>query len=166
MFRTLQKAREGFTIIELLIVIAIIAILAGLVLNNFQGAQAKARDQQRTTDINNLHSKLEEKYNDDGFYPEAINPEATITDQFPGIDPGSAIDPNGNYIANQTALAAGGSWVESSPGTASTTAQYHYTPRDCSGTPAECSDYQLKAGIEQPSDTLEDPYIKYGLNNN
>ena len=57
MFKTLKKAQRGFTIIELLIVIAIIAILALLVLNNFQGAQAKARDQQRTTDINNIHGK-------------------------------------------------------------------------------------------------------------
>lgn len=163
MFRTLKKSQSGFTIIELLIVIAIIAILAGLVLNNFQGAQAKARDTQRVTDINNLHSKLEEKYNEDSFYPETIN-VATLTTQFPGIDAGSAKDPRGTDIANQTAVAAATNLNGTSPGSGGGSANYHYTPYGCSG--GQCTGYQLKTGIERSSSTTPDPYIKLGLNNN
>ncbi len=43
--------KRGFTIIELLIVIAIIGILATLVLTNFQGAQAKARTSKAEHDL-------------------------------------------------------------------------------------------------------------------
>ena len=49
------RKESGFTIIELLIVIAIIGILATLVLTNFQGAQAKGRDTVRKNDINSLY---------------------------------------------------------------------------------------------------------------
>lgn len=163
MFKTLKKAQRGFTIIELLIVIAIIAILAGLVLNNFQGAQAKARDTQRVTDINNVHSKLEEFYNDTNYYPETIN-TASPTTQFPGIDAESVKDPRGTLLANQTAVAAAANLNSTSPGTGSSAANYHYTPYGCSA--GQCTGYQLKTGIERSSATTPNPYIKLGLNNN
>ena len=88
MLKTKQVIKQGFTIIELLIVIAIIAILALLVLNNFQGAQAKARDTQRRTDINNVHGKLEEFYNEKGGYPN----ENLTTTLLAGMDSGSITD--------------------------------------------------------------------------
>lgn len=40
------RGQSGFTIVELLIVIVVIGILAGLVLNTYSGIQAKARDTQ------------------------------------------------------------------------------------------------------------------------
>ncbi len=163
MFKALRKAQSGFTIIELLIVIAIIAILAGLVLNNFQGAQAKARDTQRVTDVNNVHSKLEEFYNENSYYPETID-TATITTQFPGIDADSVKDPRGTTLANQTAVATAGALNGTSPGTASGAANYHYTPYGC--TTGQCTGYQLKTGIERSSSTTPNPFIKLGLNNN
>jgi prepilin-type N-terminal cleavage/methylation domain-containing protein len=162
MFKSLKKVQQGFTIIELLIVIAIIAILAGLVLNNFQGAQAKARDTQRVTDVNNIHSKLEEYHNENGFYPETIA-AGSITTLFPGIDAESAVDPRGTDIASQTAVANAAALNGTSPGTG-TTANYHFTAYGC--TSGECTGYQLKTGIERPSATTPDPYIKLGLNNN
>lgn len=91
MLKTLRKAQTGFTIIELLIVIAIIGILAGLVLNNFQGAQAKARDTQRRTDTNSIHAKLEEFYNEKGGYP---NEDLTST-LLAGIDAEALRDADG-----------------------------------------------------------------------
>lgn len=158
MFKTLKKASSGFTIIELLIVIAIIAILAGLVLNNFQGAQAKARDTQRVTDINNIHSKLEEYHNENNNYPSTV-----AAASFPGIDAGSLIDPRGTSISNAAAVANAAALSNASPGTG-TTANYVYTPYGCTGT--TCTGYQLKTGVEKPTATTTDPYIKLGLNNN
>lgn len=155
MFKTLKKAQKGFTIIELLIVIAIIAILALLVLNNFQGAQAKARDSQRQTDINNIHGKLEEFYNENSHYPDTF----TATD-FPGIDGEALNDPAGTVIAKAT-VAAAANLTTTSPGASG---QYEYTAYGC--TNGECTGYQLKTYIERPGGSLTDPYIKLGLNNN
>jgi prepilin-type N-terminal cleavage/methylation domain-containing protein len=162
MFKTIKKAQKGFTIIELLIVIAIIAILALLVLNNFQGAQAKARDQQRTTDINNVHSKLEEFYNENNYYPRTFT-AAT----FPGIDDGSLKDPMGSDliqiatpVADQaTALAAATDPSADAVGTAS----YKYIPYP-TGCTNNCTGYVLKASIEKPSTTTPNPYVKKSLN--
>lgn len=165
MFKTLKSVQKGFTIIELLIVIAIIAILAGLVLTGFQGTQAKARDSERTTDMDSLYKKLEEFHNENNYYPGAID-TASIKTQFPGIEDDSIRDPRGTPLANQTAVADAAALVGTSPGSASTAPNYHYTPYGCSGTPAECTGYQLKTGIERSSDVTPDPVIKLGLNNN
>lgn len=43
--------KPGFTIVELLIVIVVIGILAGLVITTFAGTQAKARDTRRKHDV-------------------------------------------------------------------------------------------------------------------
>lgn len=161
MLKTLKKAQAGFTIIELLIVIAIIAILAGLVLNNFQGAQAKARDTQRVTDVNNIHTKLEEYYNDNNGYPNTFT-AAT----FPGIDADSLSDPKGvaisinAVVADETAADA----VTAPTGTG-TSPQYLYVPFGTSGCTTACTGYVLKTYIEKPTSTTPNPYRKEGLNN-
>src|SRR6187402_2061674 len=102
MLNQIRKER-GFTIIELLIVIAIIGILATLVLTNFRGAQAKGRDTVRQNDINSMYQKLEEYYNDNpdgqGTYPT----ETFSVALFPGIDEGAFDDPAGNPVA-QTSI--------------------------------------------------------------
>ena len=160
MFKTLKKAQKGFTIIELLIVIAIIAILALLVLNNFQGAQAKARDQQRTTDINNLHSKLEEFYNENNYYPSTFT-AAT----FPGIDGESLKDPIGGDTISQNVV-ADSTTADSTAAAGSDTAgaaSYSYIayPTGCTN---NCTGYRLKTFIEKPSSTTPNPYVKKSLN--
>lgn len=88
MLNQLRK-QSGFTIIELLIVIAIIGILATLVLTNFQGAQAKGRDTVRQNDVNAMYQKLEEYYNENGGYPNEAITLANATTLFPGIDVGA-----------------------------------------------------------------------------
>lgn len=160
MLKQLKKAQAGFTIIELLIVIAIIAILAGLVLNNFQGAQAKARDTQRVTDINNLHSKLEEYYNENNGYPNTFT-AAT----FPGIDGESLKDPKGQsvtinaVVADETAADAVAAPV------ATSASQYLYVPFGATGCTTTCTGYVLKTYIEKPTSTTLNPTRKEGLNN-
>lgn len=155
MFKTLKTVQKGFTIIELLIVIAIIAILALLVLNNFQGAQAKARDSGRTGDINALHAKLEEFHQEHSYYPETFTPA-----DFPGIDAGALEDADGTPIQQETAVADVSALNETSPGN---DGEYIYTPVDCNA--GECTGYQLKTFIEREGGTLTNPYIKLGLNN-
>ena len=97
MLNQLRKER-GFTIIELLIVIAIIGILATLVLTNFQGAQAKGRDTVRKNDINSLYQKLEEYYNENGSYINTAITAGNASTLFPGIDGGAVTDEDGTII--------------------------------------------------------------------
>lgn len=45
------RQKNGFTIVELVIVIVVIGVLAALVLNTFSQAQKRARDTQRRNDV-------------------------------------------------------------------------------------------------------------------
>ena len=50
---------RGFTIVELLIVIVVIAILAAITIVAYNGIQQRARDAQRMTDISNIAKALQ-----------------------------------------------------------------------------------------------------------
>ena len=84
-----QKREEGFTIVELLIVIVVIGILAALVLNSYQGVQARGRDTERKTDQNSMATQLEVYYNDNGGYPLMtgnMNTDTWISANLKGAD--------------------------------------------------------------------------------
>ncbi len=60
----------GFTLVELLIVMALITVLAAIGIVSFRGAQNRARDAQRKADLRQYQTALEVYANDnDGFYP-------------------------------------------------------------------------------------------------
>lgn len=63
------KTNGAFTLIELLVTISIIAILATLILANFNAARERARDAQRKADMRNISTALRIYYNDYGAYP-------------------------------------------------------------------------------------------------
>lgn len=65
------KSRQGFTIVELLIVIVVIAILATISVVAYNGIQGRARDSGRQQDIRQLTRALELYYIDNGEYPTA-----------------------------------------------------------------------------------------------
>lgn len=60
---------SGFTIVELLIVIVVIAILAAISIVAYSGIQARGRDAQRAQDIGVITQALEVYYIDNGRYP-------------------------------------------------------------------------------------------------
>ncbi len=81
--------RKGFTLIEILIVVAIIAILASIVIVGLGPAQQSGRDARRLSDIQGIQNGLELYYQKCGFYPNAIDnttacPGDTSND-FPGM---------------------------------------------------------------------------------
>ena len=155
----LRKSQSGFTIIELLIVIAIIAILAGVVLVNFQGAQAKARDSQRLTDLRSLQAKLEEYYHDNSGYPSTFT-----AGSFTGIDPETLLDPNENTIVINSLVSDKSAADNIAAPTASSASDYIYIPYGPSGCTTSCSGYEIKAYIEKPTVQTPNPLIKYSLN--
>lgn len=65
----ITKERQGFTLIEILIVVAIIAILASVVLVGLGPTQQAGRDARRLSDLHQVQNGLELYYNKCGFYP-------------------------------------------------------------------------------------------------
>lgn len=57
----ITKKNKGFSLIELMVVISIIAILAVIGITIFSGAQKGARDAQRRSDVKNIIDALETK---------------------------------------------------------------------------------------------------------
>lgn len=66
--------KKAFTLIELLIVIAIIGMLSALLLPNFMGARERARDSQRKSDLKQIQKALEMYKQDQSLptYPTSI----------------------------------------------------------------------------------------------
>lgn len=65
--------KQGFTLVELLIVVAIIGILATVVLISLNDARTKARDVRRLADVRQVALALELYYNKVGSYISASN---------------------------------------------------------------------------------------------
>lgn len=64
-----QRVQHGFTIVELLIVIVVIAILAAISIVAYSGIQERARNAQRQEDIRTIAKALEMYYIREGHYP-------------------------------------------------------------------------------------------------
>jgi type IV pilus assembly protein PilA len=90
-----KMGQQGFTIVELLIVIVIIGILAALVFVQFNNMQARARDAERKADIRLIESKLAEYNADEGEYPAGDEATAIATTLAPidGIPADALEDP-------------------------------------------------------------------------
>lgn len=99
---SLKNKQQGFTIVELLIVIVVIGILAALVVTTFSGIQQKARNTERETDIKAIHGQLEAYYAQNGRYPtlDNMNDSGTATafveTSLKGLDRESLKDPKSN----------------------------------------------------------------------
>ncbi len=63
------KNKKGFTLIEILVVVAIIAILASVVLIGLGPTRKAGRDARRISDLRQVQSGLELYFNKCGYYP-------------------------------------------------------------------------------------------------
>ncbi|MCX8038892.1 MAG: prepilin-type N-terminal cleavage/methylation domain-containing protein, partial [Candidatus Sumerlaeia bacterium] len=70
-----MKQRRAFTLIELLIVVAIIAILAGIAIPNLLEAQARSKIARVKSDMRTLATALESYFSDNQAYPDFIDVE-------------------------------------------------------------------------------------------
>lgn len=64
-----MKNRRGFTLVELLITVAIIAILAAIAIPNFLAAQTRAKVSRVKSDLRTIGVGLESYYIDNNHYP-------------------------------------------------------------------------------------------------
>ncbi|MBC7581851.1 prepilin-type N-terminal cleavage/methylation domain-containing protein [Aeromicrobium sp.] len=139
---SLKKQNKGFTIVELLIVIVVIGILAGLVITTYNGIQQKARNTERTTDLKTFQSQLEAYNANNGRYPTSTdlgtNSGTNVTwtaANLKGMDKETLRDPKGSDF---------------SLATASTANKYAYapTPLGCDNATTDCAAYKLTAKQE------------------
>ncbi|HZL07986.1 MAG TPA: prepilin-type N-terminal cleavage/methylation domain-containing protein [Candidatus Dormibacteraeota bacterium] len=158
---SLKKRNQGFTIVELLIVIVVIGILALLVITTYSGIQAKARNSKRQTDIQSLQTQLEAFFSQNGYYPSLTDMKGTaaggwIDTNMKSLDKNALIDPSNTTQSNQ--LVAG-------TGTAKTYA-YNVTQSDgstpCESDDTTCAKYTLTAEYEGTVNG-QDKYIKSNL---
>lgn len=144
-----KRTQQGFTIVELLIVIVVIGILAALVITTYNGIQQKGRNTERTTDLKAVQGQLEAYYATNGRYPTSTNLGSTsdtnlafIKDNMKGLDKEALRDPKG---------ATGDFSLAASP----TANKYSYAPSgDTAGstcdnaTGGDCTKYVLTAKPE------------------
>lgn len=151
-----KAAQKGFTIVELLIVIVVIGILAGLVIVTYNGIQQKARDTERKTDINALHGQLEAYQAQNGKYPlpgtqgsnDGINDSTWRAANMKGLDPAALADPKNSSSQVLVAAPAANNYA------------YVEAPAGCdNGVGGDCLQYTLTATLEGGG-----TYVKQSLN--
>lgn len=125
-----MKSSRGFTVIEIIIVVAILGVASVLFFMQKAAVEIASRDEVRKTAINSMHYSLEEVY-----FKEHKNYPRTITkENLPSVAPELFNDPDGVLIGESDS-------------------NYRYEPTDCSD--SGCKSYTLRTILEN-----EDDYIK------
>lgn len=142
---TLKNKQQGFTIVELLIVIVVIGILAALVITTFTGIQQKARDTERQTDIKSLQGQIEAYYAQKGNYPTRtdVNSATWRSTNMKGIEAEALRDPKDTDATGTLQTAVSTTEYRYDVRTASTG-----TAGDCEAAEATCLYYTLEADLE------------------
>jgi general secretion pathway protein G len=117
--------RAGFTLVELLLVMVILAVLAAVVIPKFAGRSRQARETAAQTQISNLEVAIDAYEVDNGAYPRTLEdlvvPPANSANaqdwRGPYLKKGIPLDPWGNaYIYEFPGRRNPASYDLSSPG--------------------------------------------------
>lgn len=125
-----MKSTRGFTVVELLIVVGILAAASILFFIQKSSIESSARDDARRTSINAMYYSLEEVY----FKANNAYPRTITNENLPSVDPDLFKDPNGVKIGEANS-------------------DFRYEATDC--TADACASYTLRTILEN-----EDDYIK------
>ena len=126
-----MNKKNGFTVIEIILCIAFVAIFVVLFFLQKVNTEAMARDEQRKSAINAMYYALEEGYYvENEGYPENIESAETLR----WIEPDLFTDPTGLAL-----------WQEDS--------NYTYESSDCED--GKCKSYTLRAKMEKEADYIK-----------
>ncbi|MEO6110039.1 MAG: fibronectin type III domain-containing protein [Candidatus Saccharimonadales bacterium] len=104
----MRKLRWGFTLVELIVVIATIGILATIAVIGLSRYQADTRDARRASSISVISEALEKYYDNNGEYPScsSIKSSATtvVTSTLVGIDKTALVAPQADTTPSANSL--------------------------------------------------------------
>ncbi len=131
---TLRSGQSGFTLMELLISISIIAVLMAIGIASYGTINRQSRDTRRKSDLEQVRSALEMYRADNGYYPTASG--------------GTFVD-----IATGLADLVSGGYISALPTDPKSTQVYEYKATSLSGSNyfGYCLSGRLEA--EDPSDS-------------
>jgi prepilin-type N-terminal cleavage/methylation domain-containing protein len=125
-----MKHSKGFTVIELIVVIAVVGVTAALLLIQKENLAATQRDDNRKIAINAMYYNLEEVFfTKNGYYPTTIDSKTLRA-----MDPSLFTDPKGFKVGDKDA-------------------NYRYEPTNCEDN--KCKGYSLRTSLEKEADYLK-----------
>ena len=92
LYRTGNRAQRGFTLVELLLVLVILALIAGLVLPGIIGKAESAKAKAASSQISRISMSVESFYLDTGITPSSLDELVS--------EPSGVNGWNGPYIKN------------------------------------------------------------------
>lgn len=158
-----MKTRAGFTVVELMIIIAIIGILAGLAVANLRQSLPDSRDSERRADIRNISVHLDSLWMNGypdavvnkGNYPSTthLNTSSAITQLFAEIDSKILTSPSASAGTVSLVMATNNVATTAGVTPAPTEDTYVYQPLNntgelCTLTTDECRRYNLFYKLE------------------
>ena len=114
---------KGFTLIEIMVLTAIIGVLSGVIFFNASKSRSVAQDQARATDLVNIQNALSRYFVDKRSYPVDI------------------YAPTGSLIPT---------YIGTVPRDPKTGISYAYVLIDTNGSPSSCESYHIGAIVENP----------------
>lgn len=160
--------KRGFTMVEIVIVIAIMGVLLTLAVASISTAQANSRDAERKADVDALSSNLESFYRtgstgagSTGRYPSTVitTNEATLRSLLRDIDLKAVTAPNAASVVTSFVAATNEVQTVSGVTPQPTIGQYVYQPLQvngsgwslCTAETQECRKYNIYYRLETNS---------------
>ncbi|NKI74123.1 type II secretion system protein GspG [Dickeya sp. CFBP 2040] len=80
LYRRIKRVQQGFTLLEVMVVIVIIGLMATLVLPNIMGSKQRANIQKAKADISAIENALEMYHLDHNRFPEQSEGLSALTE--------------------------------------------------------------------------------------
>lgn len=142
----MRKSQTGFTLIELMVVISIIAVLTGVVGGNYLTSRLRARDSERKSSMEQIGKALEIYYNDYGKYPGSDSGRITPHEQHGTTNLGNPVNWGQTFIDNYNTV-----YMKQLPSDVQNPARQYYYEVD-----STLHKYRLYGRLENVNDSVTD----------